>query len=226
MSKMDDRNFIGVFIPAKLYLDRQLSWIEKLLIVEIESLSDEKEPCHASNEHFANHLGISKDRVSRIINKLIKDGYIISKIIYKDGTKLIKKRWLLVNHDTYSYFQLEGIGENTDRGIGENTEVNKVNNKNIKEKYKKEKFDEELFSKFWNSYPKKKSKGNAEAWFQKNTPSEELVDLMISKIELLKQTDQWKSDNGKFIPYPATWLNAKGWEDEVNVKPKVEKRFL
>lgn len=75
----------------------------------------------------------------------------------------------------------------------------------------------ELFNKFWKAYPKKVSKGNAEKWFKKNKPTSELVEIMISKINLLKNTEQWKKSDGQFIPYPATWLNAKGWEDEVKV---------
>ena len=26
---------------------------------------------------------------------------------------------------------------------------------------------------------------------------------------MVKQTEQWKKDNGKFIPYPATWLKSR-----------------
>jgi hypothetical protein len=37
---------------------------------------------------------------------------------------------------------------------------------------------------------------------------------MIAKIEQAKTQDDWIKDGGKFIPYPATWLNAKRWEDE------------
>jgi hypothetical protein len=48
-----------------------------------------------------------------------------------------------------------------------------------------------------------------------NKPSEELVDLMIKKIKLLKETYDWKKNNGQYIPYPSTWLNKKGWEDEI-----------
>ena len=68
----DERQFTGVFIPAKLYLDKSLNWTEKMLIVEIESLKSENEPCHASNQHFAEHLNLSTKRVSEIINKLKK----------------------------------------------------------------------------------------------------------------------------------------------------------
>ena len=99
-----------------------------------------------------------------------------------------------------------------------------------KEKLIKDTISYDLFDKFWNAYPRKVSKGNAEKWFEKNKPNEELVNLMISKISLLKDTEQWKKDNGQYIPYPTTWLNAKGWEDEIEVevkKPyKVEKRFF
>ncbi len=71
------------------------------------------------------------------------------------------------------------------------------------------------FIKFWLAYPKKKSKGDAEKWWAKNNPSPELAEKMLQTISKLSQTDQWKKDGGKFIPFPTSWLNSKGWEDEV-----------
>ncbi len=97
-----------------------------------------------------------------------------------------------------------------------NTNILNTNIYNTKRKYIKEKvYDENLFNLFWEAYPKKKSKGDAEKWFKKNRPSEELVHLMIDKLACLKNTNSWRKDGGQYIPYPATWLNAKGWEDEV-----------
>lgn len=215
---MDDRPFTGVFIPAKLYLDRNLNWNEKLILIEVQSLTTDKEPCFANNEHFANHLGISKKRASEIINQLIKRKYLYSKIKYLDGTKQIEKRWLLVNN-TYDYFQGEGIYKNTDTPIPKNTEDNNINKNNITPLYPPME-EENFFYKFWKVYPRKVSKGNAEKWFKKNKPSKELVDEMINKIEQLKNTEQWKSNNGQYIPYPTSWLNAKGWEDEIQVEVK------
>ena len=29
------------------------------------------------------------------------------------------------------------------------------------------------------------------------------------------KSEQWQADGGKFIPYPATWLNRQGWLDEL-----------
>jgi hypothetical protein len=37
---------------------------------------------------------------------------------------------------------------------------------------------------------------------------------MIATIERAKKSEEWRREMGKYIPYPATWLNAKGWEDE------------
>ena len=70
------------------------------------------------------------------------------------------------------------------------------------------------FEKFWNSYPKKKSKGQAEKAFLKINPDEQLLAMIIATIEQAKTSEDWIKESGKYIPYPATWLNAKGWEDE------------
>jgi len=71
------------------------------------------------------------------------------------------------------------------------------------------------FAQFWSSYPKKKSKGAAEKAWKRLKPDEQLVEKIISSIELAKTSEDWVKDSGKYIPYPATWLNAHGWEDEI-----------
>lgn len=70
------------------------------------------------------------------------------------------------------------------------------------------------FNIFWSAYPKKKSRGQAERTFIKINPDEKLLSIMLSTIEKAKKSATWSKENGQFIPYPATWLNAKGWEDE------------
>jgi len=76
------------------------------------------------------------------------------------------------------------------------------------------------FDTFWAAYPKKKSKGQAEKVWAKLQPGEVLFAIMLQKIAQASQTHEWKKENGKFIPHPATWLNAKGWEDELAAPQK------
>ena len=71
------------------------------------------------------------------------------------------------------------------------------------------------FEDFWKTYPKKKSKGAAFRWWKKNKPTMELRILIREKLLLLRDSPDWKKQNGQFIPHPATWLNNDGWEDDV-----------
>ena len=72
----------------------------------------------------------------------------------------------------------------------------------------------ESFDRFWTVYPRKRSKGQAEQAWAKLKPDTALLSVMLAAIEQAKRTPEWVKDDGKFIPYPATWLNAKGWADE------------
>ncbi len=74
------------------------------------------------------------------------------------------------------------------------------------------------FELFWNYYPKKKNKGDAEKAWLKIKPSIELQQKITQKLDLLKKSEDWMKDGGKWIPYPASWLNAKGWEDQVKAE--------
>lgn len=74
------------------------------------------------------------------------------------------------------------------------------------------------FLEFYKAYPKKKSKGDAEKAFKKINPSEELLDKMLKAIEQAKKSEEWLDKDGKYIPYPASWLRAKGWLDEIKTQ--------
>ena len=78
----------------------------------------------------------------------------------------------------------------------------------------KSKRQEQLFDEFWAQYPKKRSKGQAERAWAKITPDDALFRYILDGLERAKRSRDWIKDAGAYIPYPATWLNAKGWEDE------------
>ena len=77
----------------------------------------------------------------------------------------------------------------------------------------------ERFDAFWNAYPKKVGKGAAEKAFKKIKPSGDLLQKMLDAVEQQRQSDQWRRDNGQYIPNPATWLNQTRWEDEGTAQP-------
>jgi len=78
----------------------------------------------------------------------------------------------------------------------------------------------EGFEEFWREYPKKKSMGDAEKAWAKIKPSEHLRGVILSAVRRAKTSEEWLKEAGRYIPYPATWLNAKGWEDEYTTSQK------
>lgn len=76
------------------------------------------------------------------------------------------------------------------------------------------------FEQFWATYPKKKNKGRAESTWNKLKKLKKLPDITIilTKLDELKKAHEWTKEDGEYIPHPASWLNAAGWNDEVNQK--------
>ena len=73
----------------------------------------------------------------------------------------------------------------------------------------------DAFDTFWAAYPRKISKGDARKAWGKIQPDSELLTKMLTSLGRAKTCHDWTKDGGQFIPYPATWLRAEGWEDEI-----------
>ena len=71
------------------------------------------------------------------------------------------------------------------------------------------------FDRFWEVYPRKMAKAEAVKAFEKIKPDAMLIETMVKAVLKQRLSAQWKEDNGKYIPLPATWLNQRRWDDEM-----------
>ena len=78
----------------------------------------------------------------------------------------------------------------------------------------KKKENMETFEYFWMQYPRKDAKSKAIISWKNIKPDQVLFDKILVGLARHKQSENWNKDGGKFIPYPATWLNQRRWEDE------------
>lgn len=70
------------------------------------------------------------------------------------------------------------------------------------------------FDEFWQAYPRRIGKGNAEkAWEKHGCGS--MLPQILTAVRKCKVSADWTKEAGQFIPHPATWLNRRGWEDEM-----------
>lgn len=156
----------GLWIPAEILLNEELTDKEKLILAMILYLSEETSSCFASNKYIANIVNVTADRVSKIISSLRDKNYIKVKLKYKTDSKEIEERQILPiteNINRYSQKYPEGIGINNYSNsqkqpypIGENDKdiINNIKNKNnynkesLGKKNNKANFDERDYTSF------------------------------------------------------------------------------
>jgi len=82
-----------------------------------------------------------------------------------------------------------------------------------------------MFEQFYALYPRKMSRKDALKAWDKMKPEERLKALEA----IPHHTAYWKASGteNEFIPYPASWLRAERWDDEIEIpQPKaVEKAW-
>ena len=105
----------GLWIPAEILLNDDLSDKEKIILSMILYLSEESKSCFASNKYIANIVNVTHERVSKIISSLKNKEYINVKLKYKKDSKEIEERQItpiVKNINRYSQEIQEGIETN------------------------------------------------------------------------------------------------------------------
>ena len=70
-----------ITVSVEIMRDPNLNQSQKFILAEIEQLTTLEKGCFATNLHFANLIGISKENVSKNINSLMEKGYISIEIV-------------------------------------------------------------------------------------------------------------------------------------------------
>ena len=73
---MAERDFKGIWIPAEVWLDERLNPLEKVILMEIDSLDCGEKGCYASNEYIAEFCKCSESKVAHTVTRLIELGYV------------------------------------------------------------------------------------------------------------------------------------------------------
>ena len=186
----ENRDFKGVWIPKKVWLDTRLNALDKVILMEIDSLDQGEKGCYASNEHLAEFCQCSKTKVSTAISKLIKCGYLY--IQNFDGRKReLKSR--VSNFERQDIKKcnadIQNLKEsNTDSNTDNNTVSNKKERKN-----KSKSYDEQIAE-----YTENEELQNAlKAFIQmrafiKKPMTEYALKLMLKKLDELGSNDTTK----------------------------------
>lgn len=195
-----------------------------------------------SLSQFVLATGINRPNIIRAIKQLITMNLIIKYdtgitckysinkdfISWRPLSKKITALKVSKNSEGGIIFDNEGVSKKITGSIIFDNEVvsslihTKERKKGLQKKERKGKPEtatsslKDSFNVFYTAYPKHQGKEAAlKAWTKLN-PDDPLLRTILQAIVIAKETDSWKKDNGKYIPLPATWLNGKRWEDELN----------
>lgn len=134
----ENRDFKGIWIPKEIWLDTRITAIEKVVLMEIDSLDNSEKGCCASNEYLAEMCQCSESKISKAISHLTELGYIymsnfngrvrfLRSCLAKNATLLSKKCYHNNIVESYRYDEKDRYiysGEN----ITNNKELTKTQN--------------------------------------------------------------------------------------------------
>lgn len=205
-------SFDGQFtqIPNAWIRDARLSYKARGLLAELLSHAPGFE---VSRERLSKN-GQDGDRAIRsAIAELESLGYLVRSQNRTEQNQFAAAVWTTCDPNSPSVRFAPAGNAPSDNAGAKNT---KVKNNEDKNSYISN-FDS-LFSEFWKAYPRKKDKGSAIKAFRsalkRTTP-----DVIMKGVEAYKNDPQRKPEYTKF---PATWLNADAWDNEVAEASKQE----
>lgn len=219
-------------IPAKVRYDENLRPNAKLIYAEITALSNAEGYCWASNDRLAEWYGISPKTVGSLIQQLAQKGYITVELL-RDDTRAITGRriWIdrpadgvppilkneetpLKNEDTPL---LKNEEDNNTRLVNKPPKAPHGGRSAKRETLSEPKWKPERFQGFWQYYPLHTSKQAAMRAWDRLKPADQLIDQIAKALQRQRTSDMWTRGFG--IPYAATYLNQRRWEDEPDPVP-------
>ena len=205
-----------ITIPTAILRLKDLNIRQKVLLALVISFNEQG--LKMSNKAIAELLDVWPCRVSGLLKDMESKDYIrvdnsksryrtiyLSKSAKVDEilliTKSISKKALLFTKSKSTFHESENI-----------------NNPNIEKcAHKAQKLldDSRAFDRFWQAYPKKQKKLDAQKAWRKLNPDPEFAERIIRDVKQRSQLFDWQKENAKYVPMPTTYLNGRRCEDEL-----------
>ena len=144
--KDNREEFVSSFITISILRDNRLTFLERLLLIHIISLSKKNGYCWATNKYFSNIYDVTTVTISKSISKLATFNYI--KINFDNKNTNNTKRIIKLSDDLKN--KLNSIKENLN--ISYKEKFKQYNNKLNKNKDKIYYIDENGIE-YWNGKP-------------------------------------------------------------------------
>lgn len=145
----ENRDFKGVWIPKEIWLNNELSALDKIIYTEISSLDNAETHCTASNEYLAEFCMCSERKVTDTIKKLVDMELV--EVVKFDGRQRTLKIVEIESRKNCESAQKNLRPINIDNN--KSTKVDNINNNKLLLQNSEDEVSDKLYSK---DKPKKK----------------------------------------------------------------------
>lgn len=194
-------------MPLEVFKDSRLSKTElRVLGILLTFMRPPRKMyCYPKRETISSLCnGLDVNKISTATTRLVKLGWLVKE---GNGGKSCSSRYhFKVPAITTAFSDTDSV--TVTAIVGGKKEINKdiyIVNDFIKD-----------FDRFWNAYPRKSNKKEAIRAWKNLSPNQQLIEQIIAVVKIsVTENPQWIQQGGKFIPYPAKYLNDRRWEDEL-----------
>jgi hypothetical protein len=227
-------NILGCYTIPLNYICADLRWNDKRLAKPFAKLLLDRFIQYDDNSYLIfvhNYLVHNPlDNVNQVISAQNKLSDLPTSLIMQGLKQFLE--WYVIQFDKPIIEPLiQGLHERLNKQYGETygelyheryrdtvtftVTYTEYRNRNHREPLRQSPNESPLFESFWQIYPKKIARLNAQrSWFKQGC--DPIADIIMDALEKQARSPDWTKDNGKYIPYPASWLNGKRWEDETD----------
>lgn len=85
MSTTEGRDWKGIWIPRSIWEHADLTWYDKIVLMEVDSFTQRAMDCFVSDKHLAKFVGVSERTIRKSINRL--EGLSLLERLGFDGRK-------------------------------------------------------------------------------------------------------------------------------------------
>lgn len=186
-------------IPNAWLRDQRLSLRAKGLLSQLLSHTD---GWSVTISHLADVNGCGRDAIRSAVRELEEAGYLTRSQARAEGGEFAEAVWETTEPMTESPLPEK---PSTVNPLHKKTKPKKTNEK------KSYALIESQFEQFWETYPRKVGKKAARVAFLRAIKDAKPEDVLRGTQQLAEDPNL---PSKEYIPYPATWLNREGWNDE------------
>jgi hypothetical protein len=182
---------------------------DKLILIALADSADaESGQCWPSIGYLMARAECSRTTVKASLARLEAKGFISRQARYGEGGRQRSTLYAIGGQIP------TGEGSDSDRGRGQNPTTEPTLDRTSLREPTINNDRDEVFEQFWSAYPRKVAKPAARKAWRQVDPSD--YPAIAENIRQRLELRQWRPESDKrFIPHPATYLNQRRWQDDV-----------